>query len=253
MFRYKNFISFSKKFSKNLSYNPKYNICIVDIESSGLSAVKDRIIEIGAIKVVDGVVIGMYGSLINQNIQIQPNIINITKITQEMVDRAPSPVSVLFQFSEFLGDSVFVGHNSTFDATFIIHEMNRYGIPLPACLNQTPKIQGFKIQKFNIEQQVEEEKIIIESFPILCTLKIAKRLLPNLTSYKLSNLAEYYSFPPSETHRAVSDCQITVKVFQMLHIEATKKLGFSPKIDFFHKLSNTPIDKVSSFISNYRE
>jgi DNA polymerase III epsilon subunit-like protein len=235
---------------RSISYKPKYSIVIADVESTGLSPARDRIIEIGAVKLVDGVIIGCFSSLINPGVKVTPTITQITKITQEMVDKAPSTGSVLIQFSEFMADNIFVAHNSNYDASIIVSEMNRHGIPLSHCF-KPPKSIGLKITK--TDSTADTDLLYLENPTILCTLKIAKRLLPNLPAYKLIALAEHFKLPPSETHRALSDCQITAKIFQMLHIEATRRLGYTPKVEFFSQLGNTPLDRANEFIASYSE
>jgi uncharacterized protein YprB with RNaseH-like and TPR domain len=74
-----------RRFSKDFVYQPKYNIVIVDVETTGLSTQNDRIIEIAAIKMVDGVRVGIFSSLINPSMEIPENITKITNITQPMV------------------------------------------------------------------------------------------------------------------------------------------------------------------------
>eukprot|EP01080_Neovahlkampfia_damariscottae_P010514 gene10514-3036_t len=203
-----------RRYTTEVNYQPKYNIVVVDVETTGLSPQNDRIIEIAGLKIVDGIQVGMFSSLVNPSIEISDNITNITKITQNMIDKAPKSREVLFQFSQFLGNNNFLAHNATFDSTMIINEMNRYGIPLSNCFKQTTQENNTSIE-IKTNQTMNNDSIILnQSSFILCTLKLCKRLFPGLKSYSLENLSKFFNLNSKTFHRALSDVQITAKIFQ---------------------------------------
>ena len=137
------------------------NYCVVDIETTGLCHLKNEIIELSALKIDNNKVIGRYSSLIKPSTEIKWFITNLTGITNEMVSKERNIEIVLKEFCEFVGNSVVVGHNVSFDLRFIEANCKKY-------LNK-PFVNDY------------------------CdTLKIARRLLPELTSYKLENLAKYF-------------------------------------------------------------
>ncbi len=112
-----------------LAYQPSFEemgtplfdvtFCVVDLETTGGSASGDAITEIGAVKVRGGEVIGEFQTLVNPGAPIPASIVVLTGITQAMVISAPPVEEVLPSFLEFLGDAVFVAHNSHFDLGFL--------------------------------------------------------------------------------------------------------------------------------------
>jgi DNA polymerase III epsilon subunit family exonuclease len=234
-----------RSFSKDFVYQPKYNVVIVDVETTGLSPQNDRIIEIAAIKMIDGVRVGIFSSLINPSIEIPENITKITNITQQMVDKAPNPREVLFQFSQFLGNNHFLAHNANFDSSMIMNELNRYSIPLTNCF----KKQNNTSTVVTTLQDGTKNTLNHDS-SILCTLKMTKRIFPGLNSYSLQNLSTFFQLNSKTFHRALDDCQVTSKIFQFLHIEMTKKLGFSPPQEIFEEISNG--SSLESIVRKYK-
>ena len=101
---------------------------IFDFETTGLSPLLgDEIVEIGAIKVCEGEIIGTYHSLINPGRDIPPEVTAINKITNEMVINAPSLLEKLPEFLDFIGENVLVAHNAPFDFSFLVNAVNKLG------------------------------------------------------------------------------------------------------------------------------
>jgi DNA polymerase III epsilon subunit-like protein len=163
------------------------------------------------------------------------------------VDKAPNPREVLFQFSQFLGNNHFLAHNATFDSSVIVNEMNRYSIPLMNC---------FKKQNTTTMITTDNNTTtpMNHDASILCTLKMTKKIFPGLTSYSLQNLATFFQLNSKTFHRALDDCQVTSKIFQFLHIEMTKKLGYSPPQKLFEEISNgtTANFNMESILRKYK-
>ena len=152
---------------------------ITDIETTGPDFINDRIIDLAAVKVLGGEIIGSFEQLINPE-QKTPKIIErLTGINPEMLQGKPLIEYTLRSYFEFLGQGIFVAHNSSFDFSFIDSEAIRIGIG--------------RIRK-NME---------------LCTLKIAKKLLPNQRACGLNGLSKHYEYAIKRRHRAMSDVKAT--------------------------------------------
>ncbi|MCW4355388.1 DEDD exonuclease domain-containing protein [Hoyosella sp. YIM 151337] len=160
---------------------------IVDLETTGGSAEKDQITEIGAVKVRGGEILGEFATLVNPGRAIPPHIVQLTGITTAMVYRAPSIEQVLPSFLEFARGATLVAHNAGFDTGFLKSAAARCELPWT------------------------------HSQP-LCTVKLARRVLPRdeAPSVKLSALAEHFRIPHRPTHRALDDARATVDVLHAL-------------------------------------
>lgn len=166
-------------------YNPAQVYVVVDIETTGGTSDRHRITEIAMAKIQQGKVTDRWHSLIHPQRRIPAHITKLTGISDEMVARAPTFVEVADSIREFLTDAIFVAHNVRFDYGFIQREFARIE-------------QGFQA-------------------PQLCTVRLARRYLPGLSSYKLSALAAEFSLPLSQHHRAQSDVEATVALFQLIN------------------------------------
>ncbi len=154
---------------------------VFDIETTGFSAIKDKIIEIGAVKVVNGEIVDKFSTFVNPKRPIPFEITKLTGITDEMVMDHPDIETVLPQFLEFVGDGVLVAHNAGFDVGFI--EQN--------CRYQ------------NIEA----------AFVSVDTVALARVLLPTLSKYKLNIVAKALNISLENHHRAVDDAKATAEIF----------------------------------------
>jgi DNA polymerase-3 subunit epsilon len=178
-------------FDDILEFNP-FDACysVLDVETTGLSASTNNIIEIGIIKVQNNVIIDQYSSFINPGRTIPMYITNITGLTDDDVYDAPFFEDVAYDISEFLNDSIVVGHNLQFDMSFIKRELRLAGV------------EDFKPLQ-------------------VCTLKIARRLFPQLKSRSLGNLAHYFNIKPIDSHRATGDAETTAlilnRIIKILH------------------------------------
>lgn len=156
----------------------------VDLETTGLSPVENEILEIGAVFVENGKIINTFSELVKPTVKIPPRITEITGIYDNMV-ADKSPISeVLEQFLVFAGDRPLLGHNLKFDYSFL--KVSAEGL-------------GKKIYPFGMD-----------------TLKIAKQVLPDLSSRSLASLCEYYQVENRRAHRAYEDAEATVKIFEKM-------------------------------------
>lgn len=157
--------------------------CIVDIETNGSKIDKHQIIEIGAVKVKNGEIIGSYESLVYCR-EINPHITEITGISAEDTKDAPNLKKVMYDFKEFLGDSIFIAHDVKFDYRFISLSMQKIG--LAPLLNRS-----------------------------LCSLFLAERTIESYR-YALSYLNKSLNLHPDATHhRAMSDVLTTYELFKL--------------------------------------
>lgn len=166
----------------------------VDLETTGTSPVWDEIIEIGAARVRDGEVVGTYQQLVNPGFEIDPFVVALTGITNEMVCDAPSIADVLPGFAAFLGDSVMVGHNiASFDANFLYDAGARIGDPV--------------------------------TNDFVDTMRLARKLHKDWAHHRLGDLREAFGITDDGAHRALADALATFKAFERMRREATEAYG----------------------------
>lgn len=159
----------------------------LDLETTGLEPKRDRIIEIGAVKVSNGVVTGEYTTLIDPQMEIPERISKLTGISNDMVQGKPLIQKVLGEFLEFCGDLPLLGHNILFDYSFVKHQAVN-------C--------GFEFEKEAVD-----------------TLKIARAVLPDLPSRSLQNLRQHFEIPQGDAHRALEDARTTYHLYERLFQE----------------------------------
>jgi DNA polymerase-3 subunit epsilon len=154
---------------------------VLDTETTGLRPGPDRVIEVAAVRLRRGEVINSFQSLINPGRRLPPFIIKFTGITPEMLVGAPSAAEIIPDFLHFIEGAALVGHNLSFDISFLSHEAQRLG--------QTFPLDGFD------------------------TIPLARRFLPGLKRFKLDMVAQYLKIPATNRHRAMGDAQVTAAVF----------------------------------------
>lgn len=157
---------------------------VFDLETFGLNSHKNEIIEIGAIKLKGTRIVDTFSSFVNPNKIIPKRISELTHITQDMVDNAPTIEDVLPKFLEFTKDAVMVAHNSAFDMGFIRRNAKKY--------------MGIDYKP-----------------PVIDTLQMARDLYPDLKGYNLDRLNKTFKLSLENHHRAIDDAQSTAKLFIM--------------------------------------
>ncbi len=177
---------------KGQSLNGTY--VVFDLETTGFSPVKDKIIEIGAVKVEKGKITEKFSSFVNPKVPIPFQITQLTSITDEMVLEAPDIETVLPDFLAFIGDAALVAHNASFDVGFI--EQN--------CRYQD----------------------IMPDFTYVDTVAMARILLPTLSKYKLNVVANALHISLENHHRAVDDAGATAEIF-VKFIEMLREQGIT--------------------------
>jgi DNA polymerase III subunit epsilon len=159
----------------------KATFVVVDVETTGMSAVDDRITEIAMMKVQDGVLVDEFSTLVNPLVTIPAHITSMTGIDNIMVQNAPPAREVVPFLAEFLGDSIFVAHNAAFDWGFVSNTARRE--------------RGIELHNQR-----------------LCTVKLSGRILPQLPSKSLGPVAEHLNITIPERHRASGDAYATALV-----------------------------------------
>ena len=162
-----------------------------DLETTGLSSRDDRIIEIGAVILKDGKEIDRFQTFVDPERQLERKIVELTGITDEMLQGAPKIQEILPKFLEFVGDRVLVAHNSDFDTGFIRAECQRQGLPY--------------------------------RYTAADTLILSQNLLQHLSKFKLDIVSNALNLPDFNHHRAGDDAMtcglIMTKLMEMLEQE----------------------------------
>ena len=156
----------------------------LDLETTGLSPAEDRILEIGAIRVEGGRILERYETLLNPGIRISPRIQELTGITDEMAAGGKDTRTAVGELTEFCGDLPLLGHNILFDYSFVKKNAVNFGL--------------------------EFEKAGID------TLKIARKLLPDMEHKSLTALCCHYGIVHEHAHRAVDDACAAMELYLRL-------------------------------------
>lgn len=154
---------------------------VFDIETTGFSPLKNRMIEIGAVKVEKGIVVDRYSTFVNPDVPIPFQIEQLTGINDNMVLTAPKIEVILPKFLEFCGDAAMVAHNASFDISFIAHYAKQLGI--------------------------------VYQPTVLDTVSLARLLMPKLNRFKLETVAKAMNISLANHHRAVDDAGATAEIF----------------------------------------
>ena len=189
---------------------------VFDIETTGFSAISDRIIEIGAVKVEHGVITDKFSTFVNPGRPIPFKITELTSITDEMVMDYPGIEVILPQFLEFVGDAPLVAHNAGFDVGFI--EQNcRY-------------------------QDIEPHFVSVD------TVALARVLLPSLSKYKLDVVAKALDISLENHHRAVDDAGATAEIFvQFIEMLKERDITTLKGVNRFGNLNPDAIRKLPTY------
>jgi len=176
---------------------PTESFAIIDFETSGLSPdMGNRATEVAAVKVVDGVVVDRYQSLMNSGEWISSRITEITGITNEMSEDAPDSDEVMEELVDFLDSDYLVAHNASFDRKFLQSELSIAGIR--------------------------------RRFDFTCSMSIARRVFPAAPNHKLETLIAYRSLATGgRFHRALADANATWDLWLDMSRAAGKKKGLA--------------------------
>jgi DNA polymerase-3 subunit alpha (Gram-positive type) len=182
----------------------------LDLETTGVSPANDKIIEIGMAKVLGGKITECYQTMINPREKLQKRIVELTGITDEMLANQPVIAEVLGDVVEFIGELPILGHNIIFDYSFL----------KKACVNQ-----NISFEKEGID-----------------TLKLARRLLPELEHKNLDYLCAHFKINPGNSHRALDDACSAHELFGKLYEIKPDDDGFNSTIQLQYSVKkDTPV------------
>jgi len=168
---------------------------VVDLETTGGRAAAGSIIEIGACRMEGQRITATFDTLVRPRMAIPRFVTGLTSITNEMVREAPPIEQALPAFREFLGDAVMVAHNASFDHSFLDFEFRR--------------LFGIGVRN-----------------PVLCTLRLSRRLLPSLKRRRLDALADHFGLSTAGRHRGLGDARMAAELLSIF-IEMAAKMGLN--------------------------
>lgn len=167
-----------------IAYNPQdvslpdATYIVFDVETTGLSAVYDTVIELAAVKMKEGEIIDKFESFANPHHPLSATTIELTGITDDMVQDAPDASEVLKKFSDWIGNDILVAHNASFDMGFLNAGLQRAGFE---------KVQN----------------------GVIDTLELARFLYPHMKNHRLNTLAKKFDVELVQHHRAIYDAETT--------------------------------------------
>lgn len=182
-----------------IDFPDKYTV--IDLETTGFDPNLDEIIEVSAIKYEKGEEKSYFHSLVSSGNSISEFIYSLTGLSPSDFQNQPSVDNVIVQFLDFVGDSIVVGQNINFDINFIYEaSMEILGKPF--------------------------------SNDFIDTMRIGKKLHPELRHHRLGDFMELYELGERDFHRAADDCRITQAIFEKQHAEMLEKYA---NLDEFKK------------------
>ena len=191
----------------------------LDLETTGLNPSTDRIIEIGAVKVVDGIIVSTYSTLVNPQIPINFKINKLTGIDSQMLENQPLIGDIIDDFVKYTQDLPILGHNVIFDFSFL--------------------------KKAAVNNKLTFEKEGID------TLKMARRMLPHVEHKGLEYLCNYFNINPENSHRAMDDAISAMKIYEKLYELNRKDKGFleTVKLNYSAKRDTSITPAQTSYLT----
>lgn len=174
--------------------------CVLDLETTGISPITEKITEVGIIKMRGDQIIDEFECFVNPEKPIPPKVVEITHITDEMVRNAETIDKIIPKIIDFIGNSVLVAHNAKFDMGFLKHNFEKYGYDF--------------------------------HYTYIDTLPLARAMFPDFKKFKLGILAEKLGITVEVAHRALDDVKTLVGVFgKMLEIAKEKEVSTIDELD----------------------
>ena len=167
---------------------------VIDLETTGFDVEYAEVIDIAAVRVEGGIITERFSSLVYPGFFISERIRKLTGITNAMLIGQPRIEEIFPDFLEFIGDNILVGHFIEQDIKFLDKYYRRF--------------YGKKFKR-----------------PTLCTLKLSKRLFPNLEKYSLEKISEFFGYETNGIHRALKDAELTANIFLKILNELWNKYG----------------------------
>ncbi|MBQ8619557.1 MAG: PHP domain-containing protein, partial [Clostridia bacterium] len=166
-------------------------IVVVDFETTGLNPRKNRIMEIGAVRIRNGQVVEEYSKFVNPQEPIPQEVVDLTGISDAMVANAGTAETEIPKLLEFIGGAAFAAHNAKFDYSFLTEECKRLGIEI--------------------------------SMPVIDTLEFSRRMYPSLKSHRLGAVCKSLGISLKNAHRAVHDARATAQMLNRMLGTAIEK------------------------------
>ncbi|MCD6580960.1 MAG: 3'-5' exonuclease [Desulfuromusa sp.] len=205
-------------------FNHSETVIVLDFETTGLYPDNgDRVIEIGAVLLRDQEIVDQFQSLINPGYFISSEIEAITGITNAMLSEAPAAPEVMEKFVKFIDTHPLVAHNASFDQSFLVTELGHVGKKRPLNFG--------------------------------CTLRIARRLYPDVINYKLETLVRYKEIPVhSQFHRALADAEMAALLWVKIIEDLKSQFGFEHvSFDLMKKIGKMNKEKASVLLQKEAE
>ena len=197
-------------------------VAVIDFETTGLSPAQgDRATEIAAVILENGKVVDRYQSLMNAGVRIPSFIEGLTGISNAMIREAPPVGQVMREVANFVGDYPLVAHNASFDCKFWDAELER----------------------INLQRRQE----------FICSLLLARRLMPDAPSHKLGALIDYANLPVAgRAHRALADAEMAASLLAHLMSELKSRHGIQQVThELLRKIQGVPKAKVEQVLAKH--
>ncbi len=189
---------------------------VFDIETTGLSAKHNKIIEIGAVRIKDGKICDTYNRFVNPEVAIPYSITKLTSINDTMVKEAPTIETILPEFLDYVGDAIMVAHNASFDTGFIKEFAKRQNLPF--------------------------------DYTIVDTMTLAHVLVPELGKFTLDRLCKQFGVSLENHHRACDDAYATAEIFvKMLKMVHEKGAHTISELNMIGSASADKIKKARTY------
>lgn len=207
----------AEKKKNEIEENNVNGIIAIDVETTGISPEKERLIEIGAFRLETGEV---FRTFVQPGCPLPEKITELTGITDEMLVDAPEEKEAIKNLLEFLdGDTILLGHNISFDHSFLVQAIRRCGMEEP--------------QFYGID-----------------TLKLARALCPELPNKKLETVVAHFGLVNERAHRAFEDARVTAEVYRCLSEMQKEQELFQPELLLFKAKKTKPMtQKQRSYLS----
>lgn len=200
------------------------SVVVLDFETTGLSPdMGDRAIEIGAVRLENGVVTDRFQQLMNPGFRVSGFIQDYTGISNEMLADAPSCSEVMSDFADFIGSDNLVAHNASFDKRFLDAELSQIGLDY--------------------------------SGEFACSMLIARRLYQEAPNHKLGSLVAYKQIANDGVfHRALADTEMTAQLWLCMLEDMALDFGLStPSFKLMQQVAKQPKGKVARFLQNWQK
>jgi DNA polymerase III subunit epsilon len=198
-------------------------VVVLDFETTGLVPSESRVIEVAAVIVANGRPAAEFVQLVNPGFAIPPFITHLTGITTEMIQDQPRAEAIIPSLLDFIGNRPIVAHNASFDVRFLQAELRRIGLTIDN--------------------------------PVVCTMRLARRLISNVPGYSLTRLRTHLNIGSGiGAHRALADVLVTIELWHYLCSQVRDKSGVHcPGIDVLQRITSLPKRKVPPFLAGLAE